>query len=359
MPITRRGVCCMPGRKTPPRHDACAASAHCALAFQQLPLAAIAGLGRGDRDPFGRRPCRISQPLYFMILVIFSSTWATLPNNQLDRPRLGATELICRRERHAKECIVNWKIFVCLLAIGTCAIAVAQTTMGPVIVTAPPPPPTLPPVIATAPRVGGGTVICRGMGCAGVVEALQQEKMDYFMQMQMPILDPEEIEIDQAKVCASLKARRPSNCNLSSPPPSPGINISGQPTWQPNGCGTGGIGSWFQDFILERVAGQSYSGNLDSPYVGVSFKGACDSHDQCWAMGGNRTTCDINFRNSMNSACSQLSDSGAQGNCSGFASLYHGAVSTTDGSHGAYATSTANRACAVWANDMRENGCAN
>jgi len=151
----------------------------------------------------------------------------------------------------------------------------------------------------------------------------------------------------------------PTYCNLSSPPPSPGINISGQPTWQPNGCGTGGIGSWFQDFILERVAGQSYSGNLDSPYVGVSFKGACDSHEQCWAMGGNRTTCDINFRNSMNSACSQLSDSGAQGNCSGFASLYHGAVSTTDGSHGAYATSTANRACAVWANDMRENGCAN
>ena len=36
----------------------------------------------------------------------------------------------------------------------------------------------------------------------------------------------------------------------------------------------GGIGKLVpRDFILERVAGQSYSGNLDSPYVGVSFKG--------------------------------------------------------------------------------------
>lgn len=251
------------------------------------------------------------------------------------------------------------KALLIMVAVAVSAWAAAQTPLGPVVVTAPPPPPTLPPVIATAQRIGGGTVICRGMGCAGVLESLRQEKIDYLSQMQMPVPELELIEVNQLQVCRRLKAKRPSNCNQSNPPPSPGINVPGQSAWQPNGCGTGGIGSWFQDFVLERVAGQSYSGNLDSPYAGVSFKGACDSHDQCWAMGGNRTTCDINFRNSMNNACSQLSGTSAQGQCSGFASLYHGAVSTTDGSHSAYATSTASRACAVWANDMRENGCAN
>lgn len=43
--------------------------------------------------------------------------------------------------------------------------------------------------------------------------------------------------------------------------------------------------------------------------------------------------------------------------CQGFASLYHGAVSTTNGSHSAYANVAEKRVCAVWANGMRENHC--
>lgn len=123
------------------------------------------------------------------------------------------------------------------------------------------------------------------MGCAGVVDALRQERVNYLMQMQQPLLEPEEIELSQAQVCQRLKTKRPNNCSQNSPPPSPGITVTGMSPWQPNGCGTGGVGSWFQDFVLERAAGQSYSGNLDSPYAGVSFRGACDSHDQCWAQG--------------------------------------------------------------------------
>lgn len=254
---------------------------------------------------------------------------------------------------------MNWKLTIAIFAVGVSALAVAQTTIGPVIVTAPPPPTTLPAVVVTAPRVGGGTIICRGMGCAGVILAMQEEKQQYYMTMQLPTPLLEDIELSPAQFCAKLKVRRPANCNLSSPPSSPGITVPGMAAWQPNGCGTGGIGDWFQDFILERIAGQAYSGNLNAPYAGVSFQGACDSHDQCWASGKNRATCDVAFQSSMNTGCSQLSDSNAQGTCTGFASLYHGAVSVTNGSNNAYASSTANRACAVWANDMRGNSCGN
>lgn len=169
----------------------------------------------------------------------------------------------------------------------------------------------------------------------------------------------EDIPVDKAKFCPRLNAKRPANCDLANPPPSPGIDVPGQPAWQPNGCGTGGIGGWFQNFVLQRIAGDSYSGNLNSPYSGVSFEGACNSHDQCWAGGGARYQCDNSFSASMLSACSGVSSSQGASTCTGFANLYHGAVTTTNGSHSAYATSTQNRVCAIWASDMRENGCAN
>src|SRR5690606_13153660 len=101
----------------------------------------------------------------------------------------------------------------------------------------------------------------------------------------------------------NLNARKPSGCSANNPPPSPGVDVPGQSAWQPNGCGTGGIGTWFQDAILEVVASQSYSGNIHAPYPGISFRSACDAHDQCWAAGGVRHVCDNNFRDSMESAC--------------------------------------------------------
>jgi hypothetical protein len=179
--------------------------------------------------------------------------------------------------------------------------------------------------------------------------------MEFFDQG-LPLVDDPPISPQQ--MCNRLKQEKPSGCNGSNPPPSPGITVPGKPAWQPNGCGTGGMANWFVDLVQEVVSSQSYSGNLNSPFEGVSFEGACNSHDQCWASGGVRGVCDLQFRDSMNTACGQLGDFGASATCMGFASNYHGAVSTTDASHSAYANSTQGRACAIWANDMRENNCA-
>lgn len=207
----------------------------------------------------------------------------------------------------------------------------------------------LPPVIVTAPRLDGGSISCGGMGCAG---ALFSARIATPYDPNVAFIPYDDYPVDGEKFCQLLGAAKPSGCSASNPPPSPGIAVPGMSSWQPNGCGTGGIGSWFQDAALEVFASQSYSGNIHAPYPGVSFKSACDGHDRCWARGGARGTCDEVFRVQMFNACGQ------QSTCRGFASSYHGAVSVTNGSHGAYATTAANRICAVWAYDMRENDCA-
>lgn len=98
---------------------------------------------------------------------------------------------------------------------------------------------TLPPVVVTAPRIGGGTIVCRGEACAMVIAQLRQTAIDELLRMQRPVPLPEDIPLSKSKVCSKLKADKPSNCSFSSPPSSPGISVPGQPAWQPNGCGTG------------------------------------------------------------------------------------------------------------------------
>lgn len=133
--------------------------------------------------------------------------------------------------------------------------------------------------------------------------------------------------------------------------------MPGQDPYAPNGCGTGGIGGWLQDLALEVFTSDSYSGDIDEPYSGVSFLAACNAHDQCWASGTVRHVCDDAFELATSNACNVVSDPAGKSTCRGFASSYHGALTTTDGSNSAHATSTANRACALWARDMRENDC--
>lgn len=234
---------------------------------------------------------------------------------------------------------------VALIGMGLfCSLALQATT-------------TLPPVTATGTRIGGGSIICRGEGCAGVLFMMQNGSA--IPPNEVSATPLEDIPVDGNAFCQNLNQNKPSGCSLSSPPASPGITVPGQTAWAPNGCGTGGIGSWFQDAILEVVTSQSYSGDIHAPYPGVSFRAACDAHDACWASGGFRAECDNAFRDSTQAACSIISSSAGRSTCSGFGSLYHGAVTTTNGSHNAYATSSNNRQCALWASDMRENNCGN
>lgn len=245
-----------------------------------------------------------------------------------------------------------WKYSVAAAAIAMIAVVNAQSTIN----TPPPPPPSFPPVIVEGIRIDGRRVLCTGTQCADVLRDMQMavmaEPLPY--EATLPDTDP---TVDGEAFCENLADARPSGCSASNPPPSPGITVPGKQPWQANGCGTGGFANLFADVILTLASSNYYSGNLDAPYPGVGFRGACDGHDQCWAMAGEREACDRSFQRSMESACDQLGEANARGACYGFAGLYRGAVSSTNASDAAYQNSIKARACALWANDMRENGC--
>lgn len=186
---------------------------------------------------------------------------------------------------------------------------------------------------------------------------MMQMEVNVHQAEQGPLVD--DAPVSGPQFCSNLKALRPPNCPTTSPPSSPGITTPGKPVWRANGCGTGGVADMAGDLLLQIIATQSYSGNLDEPYSGVSFLGACNSHDQCWASGNPRYVCDMEFRHAMNDACSALASPAAVNTCTGFAGQYHSAVSITNKSHSTYASSEAARRCALWAHDMRMNSCAN
>lgn len=244
----------------------------------------------------------------------------------------GAIRMFVKKQRAA----------VMILVLMTCwLLAQAQTT------------PTLPPVRVTAPRIGGGNIVCRGEACEGVIQALRQEKIDYMIRMGQVPMDPEDIALSKSQVCSRLKAKQPANCNYSSPPSTPGYD----PAWQPNGCGVGPRSNWFFDKVLNSSLFSNYSGDLDSP-AGVSFLSACNRHDQCWGQGMERTYCDLSFEDGMKQACEVLTDPNAFGTCRGFASAYHAAVSPTNSqSTAAYNNAVSALNCAAWAHDMKANGC--
>lgn len=214
----------------------------------------------------------------------------------------------------------------------------------------------IPKVVVVGTREDGGAITCTSGSCFDSAQAESARALQEWLLMydQFP---SEDLPLDGELFCQGLAAGQPQSCSLSQPPPSPGIDVPGQAGWQPNGCGTGGIGGWFQNAILNVFASDAYSGDIHAPYPGVSFRAACDAHDGCWAAGGARHDCDDAFEITTTNACNVVSDPAGRSTCGGFASLYHGAVTTTDGSNSAYETSSANRTCALWARDMRENDC--
>ncbi len=51
--------------------------------------------------------------------------------------------------------------------------------------------------------------------------------------------------------------------------------------------------------------GNSCGGNrlIRQGFFGADFRSACAQHDACYAAGGNRKACDVQFRNNMYAAC--------------------------------------------------------
>ena len=217
--------------------------------------------------------------------------------------------------------------------------------------------PTLGTVKVVGTTIEGVELTCASPGC---FDAAQEESARAYLQWMLEYneMPQGDVGLDQDKFCQSLAGRQPTGCSLTNPPSSPGIEVPGRAPWQPNGCGTE-WGSWFQDAVLEVLSSESYSGDLDAPYPGVSFLAACNEHDRCWASGSARDLCDRAFESASSGACDAVVNSAGRSTCRGFASLYHGALTTTDGSNSAYSSSYEERISALWARDMRENDCEN
>ena len=217
-----------------------------------------------------------------------------------------------------------------------------------------PPVQTMPPVTARGVTVDGVAILCRGIECADILHTMQLSSP---YPPNTASMGDEDIPVDGNQFCAVLKNNKPSGCSYSNPPASPGISVPGQPAYKPNGCGTGKMANVFADVFLEIATRPTYSGDLQAPYPGVSFREACNGHDICWATGSpnSKSSCDYAFRADMITACG--GDSAANNVCIGFSGLYHGAVSNSGPAQSAYNSSQADRVCALWASDMRENAC--
>lgn len=213
----------------------------------------------------------------------------------------------------------------------------------------------LPAVRAVYPTDSGGSVICTGSACEGVI--MEWRSMSGWGDYEDSMRPDQEVPIKKVHFCANLKASRPANCDYNFPPPAPGFT----PNWQPNGCGTGPYVRMLGEVGLALMFGSAFTGDLDSPYrtrsgVSVHFLGACNAHDRCWGEGNDRNHCDLAFHNNLVQACSIESDTAGYGACVGMASAYHAGVSSTLGAMN-YNLTQAKRECTAWVHDMRANSC--
>ena len=165
--------------------------------------------------------------------------------------------------------------------------------------------------------------------------------------------------VTKAQFCSALSGKKPyTSCDFQNPPPSPGITVTGQTPWQPNGCGTGPMKNWLLARGMGGLFPDHFSGNLDAPYSKdgqtVSFLSACNAHDKCWGEGSSRTWCDQSFHSALINQCEAVTDTAGWGTCTGMASQYHAAVAS-DQATGHYQNTDNARQCAVWSRDMRRN----
>lgn len=211
-------------------------------------------------------------------------------------------------------------------------------------------------VEVTGTGVDGRQIICNGPACANILDYLRSLaifEMDY-----IPV-DIGDVPVDRNALCSALASSKPADCG-STPPPSPGINMTPSTFLlnHTNGCGDG---SWRTSVLsgLGYLFLEAYSGDPNTPIVGstVSFRNACNAHDMCYAGGEIRATCDQVFGDNLVEVCEGSFSAGSQGHgtCMSFASTYLDAVQTGGGPP--YQNAANERACAIWHKDMETNEC--
>lgn len=250
----------------------------------------------------------------------------------LSGPRMHKPDPCMRSSTRTKTDMTGRLAVLAALLLATAAPIAAQD-------------PTLPRVI-----VEGRPVSCTSAICTELVLSFIQTA---------PSPPPDvavlsDIHVDQDVFCTELRQGnpQPGTCSASNPPSSPDFD----PSWTGNGCGTGA----FVEEIAAEIASlgspaTGFTGSLDSPLPGVSFSGACRSHDHCYSTTTmTREGCDARFRTAVHAACRS---SGAQysSSCFGLAGAFSRAVENFG--LAAYNAAQIERFCASWARDMQQNGC--
>lgn len=151
--------------------------------------------------------------------------------------------------------------------------------------------------------------------------------------------------------CESLQDRANQiGCDVNNPPPAPYYPSPTLGQYQPNGCG---IGNWF-DEIGAHIVGldvEGYTGDLDNPLPGVSFRAACDGHDACYHTGF-KHRCDNTFAQELSRICSTAS---AATGCVMIAGRYTTAVD--DFGQFAHTSDQLVMECAKIAKDLNDGNC--
>ena len=217
----------------------------------------------------------------------------------------------------------------------------------------------LPPVKVVGITIDQVRLSCTGAACSSYLESIGGEEPQpiHLRQPNMGEGGGGSLDVTRAQFCNQLASQKPSGCNRASPPSTPVYD----PMWEPNGCGTGGLQDLFLSMVMDGLYADHYSGNLDAPMhtsdgVNISFLGACNHHDACWASAGTRGLCDDQFFAEMITACGAASGADESA-CKGIAGIYYGAVSS-DAATAHYDATVGEHACAAWAYDMKRNGCA-
>ncbi|MFN3843674.1 MAG: hypothetical protein ACK4RW_10500 [Rehaibacterium terrae] len=211
-----------------------------------------------------------------------------------------------------------------------CEVSEAQSVMEPIE------------VVGTAPATGGLLILCYSPACMGIVTAEQaMARVDAVLE--------DEIEIDEDRFCKNLRRARPRGCSYHSPPSVPRLD----PGWVGNGCGDGSWRTRAAEFLLGLIV-DGYTGDLNNPLPGVSFFGVCQAHDYCYGIGADRGRCDREFVESLGDTC-QRSAGSYLSSCLLLAGAYGSAVVRYGRS--AYDAAQSQRACALWALEMRVNQC--
>ncbi len=214
-----------------------------------------------------------------------------------------------------------------------------------------------PPVVVTAPRQGGGTVVCYGMDCAGILGQLSWQPP------YLPNVDslPEDTGVDGEEFCDQLSDQRPDGCEASGAnvPWAPGINTSPEiyAAMYANGCGDGSLAFHAANLWAGQTIG-GYTGNPDEPLPGLVIRDVCNLHDACYAGNGSKPACDAAFGSALEArlASQYVPGSAAYQFASDVVSAYSAAVGLLGTS--AFENAASAYRCAVWNANMDANQCA-